>query len=152
MPTIRPARPAEADRLTAIAQAAKRHWGYPEAWMDAWCDALTFTPAFVETHPVWVATEADDVPVACVALSADGDAVEVEHLWVEPSAMGRGLGRALFEHAVRAARDRGGTALFIDSDPHAEPFYQRLGAARVGWTRADVLGERRQLPRLRLDL
>ncbi|PAP75608.1 GNAT family N-acetyltransferase [Rubrivirga marina] len=152
MPSIRPARPAEADRLTEIALAAKRHWGYPETWMDAWRDALAFTPDGVEAHLVHVATEADDVPVACVALSVDGDAVELEHLWVEPAAMGRGLGRALFEHAVRVARDAGGTALFIDSDPFAEPFYQRMGAERVGWTRADVLGERRELPRLRFDL
>lgn len=152
MPTIRPARPAEADRLTAIAHAAKRHWGYPEAWVEAWRDALTFTPGGIEARSVWVATEADDLPIACVALRVDGTAAEVEHLWVEPAAMGRGLGRALFAHAVETAREWGATALFIDSDPHAAPFYERMGAERVGWTRADVLGERRRLPRLRLGL
>jgi len=152
VPTIRPARPTEADRLTQVAHAAKRHWGYPEAWMAAWREALTFTPGWTAAHPVWVATEADDVPVACVALRVDGDAAEVEHLWVAPAAMGRGLGRALFEHAARAACEQGAVALFIDSDPSAEPFYQRMGAERVGWARADVLGERRDLPRLRLDL
>ena len=144
--TIRPARPDEARRLTEIATAAKRHWGYPEAWLAAWRDGLTFTPAFVAAHRVWVAV--DGVPVACSALVG----TELEHLWVEPSQMGRGIGRALFEHAAQAARDGGETDVWITSDPHAEAFYLRMGAERVGHVRADVCGERRALPRLRLAL
>lgn len=36
--------PAEASILTDIAFAAKRHWGYPEAWIAQWRSALTITP------------------------------------------------------------------------------------------------------------
>lgn len=74
--------------------------------------------------------------------------MELEHFWVEPSSIGRGLGRTLFDHAVATARTAGGRSLFIDSDPNAEPFYERMGAERVGWTRTDVCGECRELPRL----
>ncbi len=42
--------------------------------------------------------------------------------------------------------------LLIESDPHAEGFYLRLGARRVGSLRADVGAVRRTLPVLRLDL
>ena len=30
--------------LTQIALAAKRHWGYPERWIEIWSSQLTFSP------------------------------------------------------------------------------------------------------------
>ena len=151
-PTIRDARPGETDRLTEVAWTAKGHWGYPAAWMEAWRPALTLTAAFVEAHPVFVAVDADDRPLACAALVPDGADVQLEHVWVAPEAMGRGLGRALVAHAAAAARALGGRTLWIDSDPNAAAFYERLGAEPAGTVRADVCGTRRELPRLRLDL
>ena len=91
------------------------------------------------------------MPIACYALVGTEAVVQLEHVWVEPSQIGRGLGRTLFEHAVATARDRGASAFLIDSDPNAEAFYERLGAERVGILRADVCGQRRQLPQLRFD-
>lgn len=34
------AKPEDADALTEIAHAAKRHWGYPERWIESWRDTL----------------------------------------------------------------------------------------------------------------
>lgn len=148
---IRRAQPSEAGQLTAIALGAKRYWGYPELWIEAWRDDLVFTPTFIAANPVYVATGADGIPVACYALVGDED-IQLEHLWVEPESMGRGLGRSLFEHAAATARSNGGVALLIDSDPNAESFYERMGATRVGSLRADVCGERRELPQMRYNL
>jgi GNAT superfamily N-acetyltransferase len=149
-PRVRPARADEAARLTEIAHAAKRHWGYPDAWMAAWRGALTLTPGDVARWRVRVA-EADGI-AGFHAVSVDGDAAALEHLWVDPPAMGRGIGRLLFEDAVRTAAAHGARALVIDSDPHAEEFYRRMGAERIGEVPADVEGVRRVLPRLRIAL
>lgn len=150
---IRRARAGEAAALTAIAHAAKRHWGYPEAWIAHWRDALTITPAYVRDHPVFVAAEADgDRPRGFYALSIDGMDAVLEHLWIDPEWMGRGLGRALLSHAVETARNQGAARLEIDSDPHAEAFYRRMGARRIGEVRADVGDVRRMLPRLEITL
>jgi predicted N-acetyltransferase YhbS len=54
--------------------------------------------------------------------------VELEHLFVEPSRLRRGLGAALFRHAVEQARAAGFRRLTILSDPHAAGFYQAMGA------------------------
>ncbi len=54
--------------------------------------------------------------------------------FVEPDAIGRGVGRALYSHVMRAARELGFTRITIDSDPNAEPFYRRMGARPVGRT------------------
>lgn len=150
---IRPARADEAAALTAIAHAAKRHWGYPEAWITHWRDALTITPASLRDHAVFVAAEADgDLPCGFYALAVDGADAVLEHLWVEPRSMGRGVGRALLHHAVATAREAGAARLEIDSDPHAEGFYRRMGARRVGEVRADVGDVRRVLPRMEITL
>ena len=150
--TIRRARPEEAERLTEIAHAAKRYWNYPDLWIKAWHNDLTFTIDFIRANLVYAAVGADDTPVACYALAREGTDFELEHLWVEPSVIGFGLGRALFSHAVRTAQSYGGDTLFIVSDPNAEAFYQRMGAKRIGVVRADVCGEQRELPRMQFDL
>ncbi|MEM1179446.1 MAG: GNAT family N-acetyltransferase [Acidobacteriota bacterium] len=149
---IRSATPADAPELTQLAHVSKRHWGYPEHWIEAWRDDLTFTPAFVADHEVFI-VHIGGAPAACYALSAppaeEAKALELQHFWLDPSHIGEGLGRKLFEHAVAEARSRHASALWIDSDPHAEPFYTHMGAVRMGATRADIDGVRRELPRMR---
>jgi hypothetical protein len=47
---IRAARPAEAGALTALALAAKAHWGYPASFMARCRAALTIEPAMIRRH------------------------------------------------------------------------------------------------------
>ena len=128
---IRAARPTDAQRLTAIAHAAKRHWGYPEDLISLWQADLTMSPQFIVDYPVFCAVRDSEI-VGFYALSRQGEAFELEHLWVDPQHMGTGVGALLFEHAVRTVRSMGGSVLNIASDPHAEGFYLRMGAIRVG--------------------
>jgi GNAT superfamily N-acetyltransferase len=148
---VRPARPDEAARLTGIAHAAKRHWGYPDAWMDAWRDGLTITPERMARWRVRAAQAADAV-AGFHAVSVDGDAAVLEHLWIDPPSIGTGIGRLLFDDALRIAAESGARELVIDSDPHAEGFYLRMGARRTGEVPADVGDVRRTLPRLRIGV
>ena len=131
--------------LTAIAHAAKRHWGYPEAWIALWQRDLTVTPAFVERYPVYGAVE-DDALVGFYALVFAGADCELEHFWVVPARMGAGVGRALFEHALERCRSIDARRLWINADPNAEGFYRKLGARRVGEVPSTPAG--RMLPRL----
>ncbi|HMB91306.1 MAG TPA: GNAT family N-acetyltransferase [Rhodothermales bacterium] len=148
---IRRAHIDDADALTALAHAAKSHWGYPPRWIEIWKDDLTFTPDFIRAHPVFVATERDTI-LGCYALMLDGDKGIVEHFWVHPSAMGKGLGRTLFDHASTQAAAHGATWLEIDTDPQAEGFYLHLGARRIGEYVYQLEGQPRVLPRLAVDL
>jgi len=43
-PILRPSRASDAQVLSALAHRSKAHWGYPDAWMEAWKAALTFQP------------------------------------------------------------------------------------------------------------
>lgn len=128
---LRPAVAADAGRLCAIAIAAKSHWGYPAGWLEGWRDELTVTPAAMTRDRYRVADIAGRI-VGFAAVSAGAGNAELEHLWVEPGAMGRGVGRRLLEDALAGCAAAGARRLRVVSDPHAAAFYRRLGGVPVG--------------------
>jgi GNAT superfamily N-acetyltransferase len=143
--SIRAGQPCDAPRLTAIAHAAKRYWGYAEELIALWDDELTLTPEFIASHPVFCALRDDEI-AGFYALSCQENACELEHMWVEPAHIGTGVGACLFEHALQTVQSLGRPALTIVSDPHAEGFYRRMGARRAGQVPSQPAG--RVLPRL----
>src|SRR5580765_1280738 len=148
---IRQGKPAEATTLTAIAHAAKRHWGYPEEWIQKWQTDLTITPDFITDNQVFVAIVSDEI-VGCCALVVGDSSAEIEHMWIKPEYMGSGVGRALFIHVRDRATELHLPALELSAAPNAEGFYERMGAARIGEVRADMGGRARFLPRMKVDL
>src|SRR3954468_12574466 len=93
------ARAEDAATLTEIAHAAKRHWGYPETWIVAWRDILTMKPEFLAANIAYSGLE-DGTVVGFYVLTKEADGLHFDHLWVLPAAMRRGIGRALFVHAI----------------------------------------------------
>ncbi len=148
---IRRARPDESATLTEIAHAAKRHWGYPDEWIDRWKLDLTITSDFIASHEVFVAI-VDEQIAGCCALVVSDSLAEIEHMWIRPQHMGSGVGRALFEHVRNRANELHLPALELAADPNAEGFYERMGAKQIGEVRADMFGHSRVLPRMRVEL
>jgi GNAT superfamily N-acetyltransferase len=141
---VRRATPTDSERATEVAQAAKAHWGYPAEWLEAWRNDLTFTPDIIEKHPTFVASIDGEVVGVCQIQQAERGAV-LDHVWVDPVCHGKGVGRALVEHALATAY---GTIAVV-ADPNAERFYIKLGAQRVGDVSAPMPGaEQRKLPLL----
>jgi GNAT superfamily N-acetyltransferase len=141
------AKAEDAETLTEIAFAAKRHWGYPERWIQTWREILTMRSEFIAANVAYCAME-DDRAVGFYLLTTESEGLHLDHLWIMPSAMGRGIGRRLFEHAVEQAGALGFSAIRIEADPNAEGFYRRMGAKRVGTNLTEIEGERRKLPLL----
>ena len=148
---IRKARPRDADTLTAIAHAAKRHWGYPEHWIEQWKADLIITPEFISANEVFVAVVDGEV-VGCCALVMTDSLAELEHMWIKPEYMGSGVGRALFNHARAQAATLNVRELELSADPNAEGFYQRMGAVRIGEVVSEIDGQPRVLPRMKVGL
>src|SRR5436190_4125025 len=148
---IRRATPDETATLTAIAHAAKRHWGYPEKWIEHWRNDLTLSSDFIANNEVYVAVIEDRI-AGCCALVLSDSLAELEHMWIDPQQMGTGIGRALFEHVTHRARQLGLNELELSADPNAEGFYERMGAERIGEVRSEIDGQPRVLPRMRIDV
>jgi GNAT superfamily N-acetyltransferase len=148
---IRRANPDHAEILTQIAHTAKRHWGYPERWIEAWKDELTLTPGFIAANPVYGAFEGE-APLGFYALQLGDSTAALEHMWVLPDHLGNEIGRQLFEHAARTAIRIGARRLEILSDPNASGFYDSMGAVLRGERRGVLEGKPRVLPFYVFDL
>jgi GNAT superfamily N-acetyltransferase len=77
----------------------------------------------------------DEAPAGCVALKplkfqdpthSNERACEMKRLWVRPNQQGTGLGRQLADAIVAAARERGYTAMYLDTMPQSMPTAYRL--------------------------
>jgi putative acetyltransferase len=87
----------------------------------------------------------NETPAGCVALkplhldhpSPPAErACEMKRLWVRPTQQGTGLGRQLAEAIVAIARQRGYTAMYLDTMPQSMPAAYRLYCS-MGFTPVD---------------
>jgi len=146
---VRPALPAEAAALTALCLRSKAHWGYDAAFIRQSVAALTITPVMIAGGRVLAAEDMRGNLLGVAAVGerqADGKC-DLALLFVEPGAIGGGIGRRLFTAAAQLVADEGAVGLSILSDPFAEAFYRRMGAVRVGDGPSDAI-RGRQLPLL----
>ncbi|GAB4365047.1 MAG: GNAT family N-acetyltransferase [Kiloniellaceae bacterium] len=153
---LRLATASECGSLSALALRSKAYWGYDPVFLQACRSELTVDPRAAAAGRVVVLVE-EDTPVGFYALSPGErpDEAEISLLFVEPALIGRGVGRALWEHAVAKARAQGLKRLKVLSDPFALGFYRAVGATLSGKVRSPVRapdGSERSLPVLHFEL
>jgi len=130
--SVRPATPNLAAILTDLILRSKAYWGYDEVFMAASHHNLTLTAEYIAANLTYVAEEAGLLFGVYSLFEHTPQQVELDNLFVEPTAIGKGVGKLLFDHAVEQARQRGYREMRIVADPNAESFYLRQGATRVG--------------------
>lgn len=162
--TLRPASPDEGPALSGLALRSKAHWPYSDEFLAACRRELTYTrDNLLAPDRVFVVAglgggqtdtpEVNDLPPAGFfqLLKLSDLDIELVALFVDPPAIGCGVGRALWIEALQKAKELGGRRLIIFSDPYAEPFYLAMGATRDGDVASGSVPGRR-LPRLIYDL
>lgn len=147
---IRRARPGEAAGLTALALRSKAHWPYDAAFMGVMRRVLKITEQQIRAHHVLV-HETDSVVDGVGALARFDEEWEVDHLWVEPAMIGRGIGKRLLDALLAKAARLGAARVLVEADPHAEGFYARHGGVRVGERPSSMIAGR-SLPVLAIRL
>ena len=148
---VRPANDSERDFLSDLAFRSKAHWGYSSEFMAACREELAVDAAHIAERGVFIAESESGIVGFHGLRTLSSRRIELSHCFVEPASIGKGVGRTLMAHAVEQARRLGGAVLVIQSDPHAESFYLRLGARPAGALESDSLPGR-MLPLLELDL
>ena len=151
MISIRRAKPEEANILSQIAIAAKRHWNYPEHWMQLWIPQLTFNATYFEENESWAA-ELDGTVIAFHTLQERDGHGWLENIWVSPVHIGKSVGRQLFEHATGLARQRGYIILRLEAEPNAVGFYEKMGMRKIGQYQYELEGQPRILPIMEIEL
>ena len=118
--------------------------------MEACRSELTLSPEYIARSPVFILEEEGCV-VGFYGLRERGSEAELLYLFVEPTAVNRGLGKQLWAHAIETAARLGVQKISIESDPHAEAFYRAMGATLVGDVSSTAQSDRR-LPLLEYSL
>ncbi|MBC7876269.1 MAG: GNAT family N-acetyltransferase [Anaerolineales bacterium] len=143
--------PEHASILTDITIKAKRHWGYPEKWMQQWIPLMTISVEYILENEVWMVV-VDNKPIGYYSLKQDVNELWLDNLWVLPEYMGQGIGKQLCHHAFERSRMRGMSILKIEADPNAQSFYEKMGAHKVDEHQSEVDGQLRILPVMEIEL
>jgi len=145
--TIRAPTIDELSDLSDLCFRSKAVWGYDEEFMDACRGELSFEPRDLELTPIAVA-EHDGKPIGVAQVEVVDDEADLLKLFVEPSALRSGTGKALLVWATDVAKKLGATRLIIAD---AAPFYRRMGAYDVGQAPSGSVPGR-MLPKLVMNL
>ena len=146
-PRIRRARPEDARAVAEVHVGSWRH-AYRGLLPDAYLDRLSvedreamWREAFGEPDEGAFVAESDGriVGFAAFGPSRDEDAGdgigEIPAIYVEPSTVGRGVGRELIEAATAALREAGhrrATLWVLEANERARRFYEKAGWAWDG--------------------
>ncbi|HSA79910.1 MAG TPA: GNAT family N-acetyltransferase [Geminicoccaceae bacterium] len=130
-PLIRRAIGDDAGRLSDLALRSKAVWGYDAAFMDACRVELTISAESIRQRLTFLFEDRGRL-AGFYQLRLSGPSAEVAQFFIAPEEIRSGLGRRLWPHLERTARNAGANWLEVDSDPNAEGFYLAMGMERHG--------------------
>ncbi len=148
---IRKANPEDADVLTALSMRSKAHWGYDAAFMEACRESLRVPKDAIEKYLTYVVEDGDRVAGFFMLTEEEGCGHYLESMFVDPDFIGRGMGRLIWDKLIEVAKVEGIHEFILDADPHAEGFYQHMGAVRIGEHESSTFPGR-MLPRMKVTL
>ncbi|MEM1219665.1 MAG: GNAT family N-acetyltransferase [Bacteroidota bacterium] len=132
--------------MNKISWVAKSHWGYPDDWMERWKPDLELHKEDLSKQEILVLLDGAQA-IGFSAVQDYSEHVEVNHLWILPSYIGKGLGKRLLQKSLTKALVKGRPVL-VDADPNAEGFYTNFGFITFAQVASYPPG--RFLPRMRL--
>ena len=147
---IRPAEKEDAQILTGLSFESKGFWAYPKEYFDVWKPELTITSDYIEKNDVLV-FESEGAIVGYYSIVELENGIEVsvikiekgywlEHMFIAPKYIGRGIGKIMFEHLRKRCEIKGIRQLGILSDPNARGFYEKMGCDYQGEFPSTIAG------------
>lgn len=124
---IRPARADERDALIALQRRASLVWEEDRAFLLANPGVIDLPADQIAEGHVFVWDEGPAVLGFGVVLPRDDGHAQLDGLFVEPAAWGRGIGRRLVEHGLDLARRRGAIDVYLIANMRARGFYEKCG-------------------------
>ena len=137
----------DAATISKLAKRSKAYWGYSEELLLSWEENLTITTAYIEKHHLFKYVCENKILAFYALERPEETKFIIEYLFVEPEAIGQGIGRVFVEDIFKRAKDHGVNELELHADPFAEKFYKHLGFERVGEFETPIPG--RYLPIMR---
>ncbi len=144
---VRKATIEDREELIALTFRSKAHWGYDAAFMESVREELKVPVKHIEAGYVHVLEDGENIIGFFSLIQANGK-WELDFFFLHPQYIGKGFGRPLWEAVMEQARSIGIDSFAIVADPHAEGFYLRMKAERIGEVASSSI-KNRMLPVLR---
>ncbi len=132
---IRPAKIPDSEALTRLSFESKAYCKYPDEFFVTWSNELTITPDYIENNEVYLFENEGAIIgyYSIIELREDTEISEsklkkgfwLEHMFIEPHCIRKGIGTIPFNHKLDKSRNRSITELGILSDPNAREFYEK---------------------------
>jgi ribosomal protein S18 acetylase RimI-like enzyme len=125
--TVRHATADDFDALQSLWEQWQAESPQPPAWADvSWEANRAEFERSLDANALFLAEE-DGAPVGFVTAWLDDHFAKIGDLYVSRAGRSRGTGRLLVDTVVENLRARGATHLFVNANPNALDFYERLG-------------------------
>lgn len=148
--TIRRAKREEASGLSEIAFQSEAFWGFNENYMASFRSKFRVTEELIDNNPTYV-IGAGEAIAGFYSLAIKGGTATLEYFYIKPGSMGRGYGRALWNHMINMCKEKGLEKVELVTSPEAAGFYIKMGARSAGQVESIVIKGRR-VPKLIYDI
>lgn len=144
------AKNTDAEKLTALTIRSKSHWNYSAEQIEEWTDVLTITTDYIENNEVYQLIDNHELIGYYSFFKLNENNVKLDNIFIDPSFIGKGYGKQLMDDFYLRIQKRGFKKISLDSDPHAEEFYKKLGFKVVGKLATSI--KDRFLPIMEMDI
>ena len=124
-------------KLTELSFAFKRYWSYPDQYYTVWQSELTITGSYLEQNAVYLVEDKGTIIGFYSLMLLEKDQVLsvqtldrgywLDHMFVLPEYIGKGLGRKLFSHLCSICIAGGIASFKLLADPYAMGFLRKDG-------------------------
>ncbi len=142
----------DSEILTQITMASKAFWGYSDEQMAIWSDSLCITETYIETKEVYKLIMDKAVIAYYSFYEQNLCELKLDNLFILPEFIGKGFGSILMKDFLTRIQNMGIKKIILESDPHAEKFYEKFGFARVGKIETSIKDRFLPLMELKLDI
>ncbi|MEM8894572.1 MAG: GNAT family N-acetyltransferase [Bacteroidota bacterium] len=120
---------SDLETLNNISYQSKKHWGYPDEWMERWKDDLTIDENKFDELKILV-LELDNKVIGFGSMSENEETYEILDLWLLPSQIDHGFGKLLLGQVIStfAVAQK---PITLTADPNAEAFYASQGFVTI---------------------
>ncbi|MEI8320886.1 MAG: GNAT family N-acetyltransferase [Alphaproteobacteria bacterium] len=140
----RPALPSDLRNLNDLLKASKAHWGYDEVFMKEFMENLGLSEASFSQQSLFLVF-VEGVLAGFYGFAVGEDKIlELEHFYLYPDFIGKGLGRQMWNLGLDTAKSWGHRDFLVWSDPHADGFYEKMGGKLVRFQRSSLGQDRYQ--------
>lgn len=134
--------PTNADlaAINVLINRTKKHYNFTKSVSMIWSSDRKITDESLKKRIFWVGADQDGEMVFVYSIyeTQEGE-YRLADCWVLPEKMGKGYGRAMFDHIKVVLASIGAKQLLITAVNEMVPFYRKMNAIRIGHTIMDEL-------------